>query len=43
MKKVYGVTLDKDIVDEVKKDEAINFSGLINSLLRKYLEENKSE
>jgi len=40
MKKVYSVALDPDIVDKVK-NETINFSGLVNSLLKKYLEENQ--
>ena len=43
MKKAYSVTLDKDIVDEVRKKPEINFSGLINSLLKKWIEENKIE
>jgi len=40
MLKAYTVNLETEVVEEIKKDSAINFSGLIRSLLKAYLEEN---
>ena len=43
MKKAYCVTLDKELVDEVRETPYISLSGLVNRLLQEWLEENKNE
>lgn len=43
MKKAYSVTLDKELVDELRKKPYVGLSPLLNSLLKKYLEKNKDE
>lgn len=43
MLKAYTVTLETDVVEEIRKDNPINFSKLVRSLLKKHLEETKNE
>lgn len=44
MKKAYTVTLEYEVIEKLKKtNPTINLSGLIRRLLKKHLEENKSE
>jgi len=42
MKKVYGLSLDEDLVKSVKeKYPHLNFSAFVNTLLKKHMEKNK--
>lgn len=41
MLKAYTVTLDHEVVEEIRQDTGINFSALIRSLLKKHLEETR--
>lgn len=43
MKKAYTVTLDKELVDEVRKKPYVGLSPLLNSLLKTHVEKNKDE